>query len=93
MFRLRPRAEADLERIVDYIAADAPNASIRWLEEMLATCRKLGNMPAMGADRSDIRPGLRTFPVGNYMIIYRAIDSGAEIVRVFHGARRWQELL
>jgi toxin ParE1/3/4 len=36
---------------------------------------------------------LRTFPAGNYLILYRQIDDGAEIVRVVHGARRWQELL
>lgn len=93
MFRLRPRAEADLERIADYIGADAPMASIRWFENMLATCRRLGEMPSMGVERSDIRRGLRTFPVGNYLIIYRQIDGGVEIVRVFHGARKWEELL
>lgn len=47
----------------------------------------------MGVARPHIRPGLRTFPVGNYLILYRQIDDGAEIVRVVHGARQWQDLL
>lgn len=50
-------------------------------------------MPSMGVERSDIRRSLRTFPVGNYLIIYRQSDGGVEIVRVFHGARKWEELL
>jgi toxin ParE1/3/4 len=33
------------------------------------------------------------FPVGNYVILYRPIEAGVEIVRVLHGARQWQDLL
>lgn len=47
----------------------------------------------MGVARFDIRRGLRMFPVGNYLILYREIDDGAEILRVIHGARQWQDLL
>lgn len=47
----------------------------------------------MGVSRFDVQPGLRMFPVGNYLILYQEIDGGAEIVRVIHGARQRQELL
>ncbi|MFM6138177.1 MAG: type II toxin-antitoxin system RelE/ParE family toxin [Cuspidothrix sp.] len=30
---------------------------------------------------------MRYFPVGNYLILYREIKDGIEIVRVVHGAR------
>jgi toxin ParE1/3/4 len=50
-------------------------------------------MPGIGVSRDDVRPGLRTFPVGRYLILYRAIGDDAEIVRVVHGARQWQDLL
>ncbi len=43
--------------------------------------------------RPEVRPGLRTFASGSYLILYHEIQGGAEIVRVIHGARRWQELL
>lgn len=33
------------------------------------------------------------FPVGNYLILYRPIEAGVEIVRVLHGARQWRDLL
>ncbi|MGA9824940.1 MAG: type II toxin-antitoxin system RelE/ParE family toxin [Methylocystis sp.] len=50
-------------------------------------CRNLGETPGLGVARSDVRPDLRMFPVGNYLNLYRPIEAGAEIVRVFHDAR------
>jgi toxin ParE1/3/4 len=32
-------------------------------------------------------------PVGNYLILYQQVEREAEIVRVLHGARQWQDLL
>jgi toxin ParE1/3/4 len=31
--------------------------------------------------------GLRSFPVGDYLVFYREADQGIEIVRVLHGSR------
>ena len=92
-FRLRPEAEADIEAIALYIADDNPPAAGRWLDEIYVRCKRPGEMPGMGVARSDVRPDLRTSPAGNYLILYREIDNGAEIVRVVHGARHWQKLL
>jgi toxin ParE1/3/4 len=36
---------------------------------------------------------LRLFPVGNYLILFRALDDGVEIVRILHGARKIDELM
>ncbi|TGV95580.1 type II toxin-antitoxin system RelE/ParE family toxin, partial [Mesorhizobium sp. M2D.F.Ca.ET.145.01.1.1] len=58
-----------------------------------AHCERIADMPGMGIARPEVRPVLRTFPAGNYLILYRQTDDGAEIVRVIHGARRWQDLL
>lgn len=93
-FRLSPLAETDIEEIVLYIARDSPAAAIRWHDEMLTHCRHLGDMPGIGVARPDVRPDLRSFPAGNYLILYRvAADGAAEIVRVVHGARQWHDLL
>ena len=92
-FQLRPRAEADIEAIVLYIAEDSPQAARRWYETIYKCCQRLGEMPEMGVARPDIRADLRTFPVGNYLVLYRQIENGAEIVRVVHGARQWEALL
>ena len=92
-FRLRPLAEVDIETIALYIAQDSPLAARRWLDEIHRRCERLGEMPGLGVARPDVRPGLRMLPFGNYLILYEEIAGRAEIVRVLHGARQWQELL
>jgi toxin ParE1/3/4 len=39
----------------------------------------------MGRARDDLRPGLRSFPVGQYVIIYTIDDGSVQILHVFHG--------
>jgi toxin ParE1/3/4 len=50
-------------------------------------------MPEMGSPRFDVRPDMRLLPIGSYFILYRATDAVAEIVRVVHGAREWEDLV
>lgn len=92
-YRLRPQAEADIEAIALYIAEDNPSAARRWHEDICHLCRRIGGMPGIGIARPEVRPELRSFPIGNYLILYRQTDEGAEIVRVVHGARQWEDLL
>jgi toxin ParE1/3/4 len=47
----------------------------------------------MGRARPELRPDLRSFPCGAYLILYRAVDDGVEIVRVVHGARNLEDLV
>jgi toxin ParE1/3/4 len=90
--RLTPAAEADLAEIADVIAADNPAAAQRWLDAMQARCARIAAMPGIGTARSDVAPGLRMLAAGAYLVLYRRIEGGAEIVRVVHGARRWRAL-
>ena len=92
-FKLTPKAESDISGIALYIAEDNPSAAVRWSGDMLRHCRNLGETPEIGVARLDVRPDLRTFPVGNYLILYQTTEYGALIVRVVHGARQWQQLL
>ncbi len=39
----------------------------------------------MGINRDELEPELRSFPVEDYLIFYRPIDKGVEIVRVVSG--------
>jgi len=40
-----------------------------------------------GGRREELAPGIQSFPLGHYIIFYRAVASAIEIVRVLHGAR------
>ncbi|HTO63621.1 MAG TPA: type II toxin-antitoxin system RelE/ParE family toxin [Bradyrhizobium sp.] len=41
--------------------------------------------PLAGRQRADIQRGLRSFPVGSYVIFYVPLPDGIEVVRVMHG--------
>lgn len=81
------KAEEDLIEIWMYVAADNPEVADKLIERIDTKCKMLADNPAMGQARPDIAPGLRYFPTGQYLILYKAISEGVEIVRIVHGAR------
>jgi toxin ParE1/3/4 len=83
----RPRAETDLVEIWDFIARDDPGAADRQLDRIEAQCQLLAGNPRLGRLRPEIAHDARAWVVGRYLILYRALDDGVEIVRVVHGAR------
>ena len=83
----RPLAEADLDDIWWYIAQDNPEAADRLLDRIEERCRSLARFPEMGASRGELMSGLRSLPIGNYVVFYLRIEDGIEIVRVLPGMR------
>jgi toxin ParE1/3/4 len=81
----RPEAENDIEEIWLYIAQDNPENADRFLDEIEETSRKLLQFTNMGRNRDELYPGLKSFPVGKYIIFYLPISGGLEIVRILHG--------
>ena len=49
--------------------------------------------PLLGASREHLMRELRVFPVGNYVIYYRPIDDGIQVLRILHGARQPEDLV
>lgn len=86
------KAEEDLIDIWAYIAQDKVSAADSLLDRIEEKFFILAEQPRLGPQRPDIAPELRYFPVGNYLILYREISAGVEIVRVVHGARRLASL-
>lgn len=41
--------------------------------------------PLAGRERPELQRGLRSFPVGSYVIIYVPLSNGIEVVRVMSG--------
>ena len=64
-----------------------------WSRAIDAKCERLARSPMIGRARPELRPDLRSFPFGAYLILYRAIDDGAEVVRVVHAARNLDDLV
>ena len=83
----RPRASADLIEIWEYIAADNMDAADALIDRIDAKFQAIAAQPSIGRERSEFAPGLRSLPLSPYVIFYRPMDGGIEIVRVLHGAR------
>jgi toxin ParE1/3/4 len=91
---LRPAARADLLDISDYIASDNPAAAERLLAELETKSLLLADQPGIGHRRPDIlREDLLCFGVRQYLIFYRLIPEGIEVVRYLHGRRDLKRLL
>lgn len=86
LFRTAQAAE-DLIDIWLYIANDNPTAADKMLSRFESVFETLTQQPEFGAARPDIAPELRHFPVGNYLVLYRIVENGVEIVRVVYGSR------
>ncbi|MEA5600647.1 type II toxin-antitoxin system RelE/ParE family toxin [Nostoc sp. UHCC 0252] len=84
-FRISTQAAQDIENIWKYIAPNNFKAANKLFDTLRESFPKLAKFPQMGRERSDLAPLLRTFPVKNYLIFYRLIDEGIEIVRILHG--------
>ena len=82
---ISPEAEDDLDEIWWYIAQDNPDSADKLLDEINETCRKLARFTNMGRNRGELYHGLKSFPVGMYLIFYMPISGGIKIVRVLHG--------
>jgi len=92
-FDVNPRANQDLDEHYLYIRRDSPQAAVRLLQAADSTFRQLARMPQLGGvypvERPDLA-GLRVWQVKgfrNYLIFYRPIEGGIEVVRVLHAAR------
>jgi toxin ParE1/3/4 len=84
-------ALADLTEIYSYIATDDPRAARRVVARIQAAIRLLAELPHRG--RPGRWPGTRELiiPGTPYLVPYRVKGDLIEILRVFHGARRWPE--
>ncbi len=81
------KAEEDLIQIWLYIATDNQVVADRIIDQIEEKCQMLSKNPGVGQARPDIAPEMRYLPVGSYLILYREIKDGIEVVRVVHGAR------
>ena len=83
----RPRAKIDLIEIWDYIADDSEARADAFIDRIDQKFRTLAQRPLIGRLRDELAADLRSFPVGRYVIYYRPLPNGVEIVRVLHSAR------
>jgi plasmid stabilization system protein ParE len=81
-------AERDLDHIWDFIAEDSVASADRWIGKLFDAFESLAQTPGLGHKRDDLtlHPVL-FWPLGSYLIIYRASRRPIEIVAVTQGSR------
>jgi len=81
------QAHWDLVTIATDLGAKDLVAADYLLDMIEQKCRLLAQFPEMGRKREEFAPTLRSFPVGSYVIFYRPVPEGIQVIRVLHGAR------
>lgn len=85
--RRLPAAVADLDDIWSAIAIDSVDAAERLIGRLWDAEVRLAEFPELGRRRDELFNGLRSWPVGSYLIFYIASADAILIVRILHGAR------
>ncbi|HEY3660383.1 MAG TPA: type II toxin-antitoxin system RelE/ParE family toxin [Candidatus Udaeobacter sp.] len=95
---VREKALADIEELGAFIARDNPAAATEVVRAIRLSFEQLAHMPRLGRivrkvkTSGQIRMWLSpAFP--NYLIFYRELPDGVDIVRVLHGARDVHRIL
>ncbi|MBD2166306.1 type II toxin-antitoxin system RelE/ParE family toxin [Calothrix membranacea FACHB-236] len=89
---ISPAAIQDLDEIADYFASRNLDAGDRFVNSFAEKCKNLSKYPNMGRSYADIESSLRGIPLDGYIILYRVITDGIEIVRVISGYRNLKSL-
>lgn len=90
---LTAEAEADLERIGDWIARDNPSRAVSFIRDIRTSCLQLGKTPlAFPVIPRFQAAGIRRRVHGDYLILYR-VTTRVEIIHVVHGAMDYNRLI
>lgn len=92
MYQLRylEQAKTDLIQIKRYISRESKDSTIatQYVEKLRQQCQKLAGLPVtMGGARPELMEGIRSFPYGNYVILFRYNGSLMEIVSIVESHR------
>ena len=92
--RLSPEAAGDLDDVWFYVARNSSvEVADRFVDSLTTRFLLLASYPRAGRERDDLRPGVRAFPVGEYVVLYRAEGNDVLIARVVRGSRDLESLL
>jgi plasmid stabilization system protein ParE len=90
---LRRWVPGDLLEILDYLADRSPDVAERFRLAVRGTFEWLARHPGVGSPkqfRGKGITGIRTWYVAgfrDYLVLYRPIDGGIEVLGVLHGSR------
>jgi len=87
-----PSAIHDLRAITDWIAEHNLGAAFEFYDNVDRILALLARHPLMGEAVDHLQPGLRRHTLGKYLLFYRPLDKGVELIRILHGSRNIDKL-
>ena len=90
---------SDLQDIVEFIQKDSPESALRFLQSADKAFSMLADSPEMGTLCSFKSPRIsnaRLWTIKGfrrYIVIYRPVAGGIEILRVLHGSRDFNAIM
>lgn len=85
-------ASRDLNEIADYFAKNNLEAGEQFFRSFNRKCQQLVTFPNSGKSYAVIHPDLRGLSLEGYVIFYKILDDGIEILRVVSGRRNFPSL-
>jgi toxin ParE1/3/4 len=85
-------ASQDLSDISDYFASNSLAAGDRFFRAFNRKCKQLVTFPSSGKSYAEIHPAIRGLSLEEYVIFYRILEDGIEILRVVSGRRDFPAL-
>ncbi len=88
-------AKTDLAGIAKYIGLEnhSPDVARRFVDDIHEKFETYARQPLMGEPRPELGDELRSFTFKkNYVVIYRPLDDGIDVLRIVHGARDYPKL-
>ncbi|WEK04771.1 MAG: type II toxin-antitoxin system RelE/ParE family toxin [Candidatus Devosia phytovorans] len=86
-------AKQDRQDIWLYIANDSVRAADDIIDSIIAVSQRAGDYPESGQPRPELGDGIRSIPLGNYVIYYRLLPRAVFVLRILHAARNAKEAL
>jgi toxin ParE1/3/4 len=90
-----PQADSNLDDIWYYVASESGSVETadRLIDSITERFFLLSNYPHIGRRRDDdLSLGLRSFSLGEYVILYRLADGDVLILRVLRGSRNMEAM-
>ncbi len=87
------KARTDAVEIWAYIARDNDAAADDLIDDIERRLESLARMPLSAEAVPFIGDQVRRSSIGNYVIYYRPISDGIQVLRILHGARQPEDLV
>jgi toxin ParE1/3/4 len=85
-------ASQDLNKIADRFTETNLQAGEQFFSDFNRKCKQLVAFPNSGKSYAEIRSDLRGLSLDGYILFYRILEDGIEILRVVSGRRNFPSL-